>query len=133
MTSENGFCNRAFHHCEVTYIITQYGLVNIKTLLCTQILRHFTEKWSLRNCPMSSFLQPPLPPPPLPPPPLPPLPGEMDILDIVRSCGLGELHWLETRRADCMIWGGLKLALKSLHGKVLEDRYHIGLSCTELR
>lgn len=45
-----------------------------------------------------------------------------------RSCGLGELHWLETRRADCMIWEGLKLALKSLQGKVLEDRYHIGLS-----
>lgn len=58
LTPENGFCSWAFHHCEVTYIIIQCGLANIKKLLCARILRHFTEKWSLRNCPVSSCLWP---------------------------------------------------------------------------
>lgn len=31
LTQENGFCNGAFHHCEVTYIIIQYGLASIKS------------------------------------------------------------------------------------------------------
>ena len=44
-------------------------------------------------------------------------PREMDIHDIVRSCGLGELHWLETRRADCLIWEGLAAGIEIPAGK----------------
>lgn len=31
LTRENSVCSWAFHHCDVTYIIIQYGLANIKS------------------------------------------------------------------------------------------------------
>lgn len=59
-------------------------------------------------------------------------PQEMDIHDLVWECyGLEKLHWPGTKRADFMILGWLNLSVNSLQEKVLEGRYHIGLSCIE--
>lgn len=118
LTLENGFCSQAFHHCEVAYIITEYGLANIKKApMCTNIETFYWEM-ELEILPNVIFLWPPLPPPP-PSPPLPTLLGEMDIHDLIwESCGLGELHWPETRKADCCtIWGGIEVGTEIPAGK----------------